>query len=120
MRKLALILLILVTAAAASAAVKTTPPKKSPAKQRDEAFARLSKDLGLSKKQQDSIRAIYTKAEADMRRLHASKESNQSKQTKQRKLAEDTQKKVAAVLTPAQRKKLDEMSRYFNSLSVKS
>ncbi len=46
-----------------------------------------------------------------MRKLHASKESNPSKEAKQRKLAEGTQKKVAAVLTPAQRKKLDEMTR---------
>lgn len=95
----------IVAGSAAFAAQKTATVKAN----RDAGFEEFSRMLGLTKKQQDSIKAIVTRGEADMRKLAASKESDKTKQTKMRTLMGETQRKFLAVLTPAQKQKYAQM-----------
>jgi Spy/CpxP family protein refolding chaperone len=95
-----------IVAGTAAFAVQKQPSVKT---QQAAGFEEFSRKLGLTKKQQDSIKAIAAKSETDMRKLHASKESDKSKNTKMRALVVEAQSKILAVFTPEQKKKYTQM-----------
>lgn len=76
--------------------------------QKTAAIADMSRKLGLSKQQQNSVLAIMNKVEADMKKVAASKATDKEKRTRMAAIGVDGQKKFMAVLTSAQRKKLQD------------
>lgn len=94
-------------AVVAAPAPQPGPPQRPPNEQG--IVARWTTELGLSKKQADSISAIMEKTREEMRKIHASKESDEAKRRKMDAMQTESRKKVNAVLTPAQRKKLEQM-----------
>lgn len=109
-RLLALMIICVVAGASACLAVQKTQPPTAEA-QMAKAAEEFSRQLGLSKKQSESFKAIMKNVYAEMGKIAASKLSSDQKRMRAEKLQKAAQAKVLALLTPAQRKKLDEMTR---------
>jgi Spy/CpxP family protein refolding chaperone len=76
---------------------------------------RMAQQLGLSDAQKSEMKAIREKTKASLKTLHSSTVSKDAKKAEFKQIRQNAREQMLAVLTPAQRQKLQAMRAKFRA-----